>query len=313
MITERHAKGLVSIICYCVFITTPNLDLPVMDVNTTLKTTLDSLFDRLNVKSWTLHENHLQTTCTIRFLTANSTTRENSVCAPNTISYKQKSEYQINRDRQRIKNFSTERKTRSQTKNNNATETERCGQDISQSMDKLDTSNIDDFSSGSEVSDISSHLESPVTGKSLVELPVADVLPECAKSGLSVVEFPSLITKHPDLESHEHLTSNISNNKPGSVSKQSSSADLDRSYDDILYDHIAKRSGIRLADIVCNDCPVSLRTIGIKIGCFRMIYCEKCNLYICSSCRFGKGSLKYQTDQVFSHSSTCNNPASFVT
>ena len=150
-----------------------------MDVNTTLKTTLESLFDRLGVKSWTLHENHLQTTCTIRFSHANPATRESYVCAPNTTSYKQKSQYQINRDRQRIHNFSTKRKTRSQTKNNNATETERCGQDGSESMDKLDISNIDDFSSGSEVSDINSHLESPVMGESPVELPVADVLPEC--------------------------------------------------------------------------------------------------------------------------------------
>ena len=83
-------------------------------------------------------------------------------------------------------------------------------------------------------------------------------------------------------------------------------------YDDVFYDHVARHANSNLDDIACTDCPVTARAIGIKIRYFRMIYCDKCNLYMCSKCRFGSPD-ETQTDQGFTHSSACDYPASFIT
>ena len=83
-----------------------------------LKQLLDTLFEQKDLKSWTTHENKVGTVLTLRFGSIETATRdtpEHSHNVPKVRTYKQKSAYQLNRDRQRMETFSNNRKTRSQT------------------------------------------------------------------------------------------------------------------------------------------------------------------------------------------------------
>ena len=89
---------------------------------------------------------------------------------------------------------------------------------------------------------------------------------------------------------------------------------------DLFYAHLAKYPNIIYKDIQCNEsgCGMNMKSCGIEYGIYRFIFCELCEQYICSRCRFpGRhvSSLNSNSDinESFNHSSTCGNPSYFVT
>ena len=274
-----------------------------MDGNKTLKMLLDNLFDTLGLKSWTLHENNSGTTVTLRFPAAREST--DSDISPSTTTYKRKSRYQTNRDRTRLESFNVRCKTRSQAKlEENAPETERRGDDPSESFNPPDLSPIRGLSVASVDSVSSDLLESPIAdGSWIMDDGVTTALAESAC--VQEVDHSTRFNSENDSASADTKSElNFDDN----IKAQ------DRSYDDIFYEHLSKHSDIDVDNIVCNesDCPVRAKCVGVKIRYFRIIYCDKCNLYICSKCRFGPNSYKTDIEPGFTHSSTCNNPSFFI-
>ena len=58
------------------------------------------------VKSWTIHDKQFGSNVTIRFVESIPATRENPA-SPQSHKYKQKSEYQVKRDRDRMAHYNT--------------------------------------------------------------------------------------------------------------------------------------------------------------------------------------------------------------
>ena len=71
-----------------------------MENYTTLKQLLETLFDQKDLKSWTVHDNTLGTICTLRF--ADVSTASATRATPVSKTFKQKSKYQVQRDKERL-------------------------------------------------------------------------------------------------------------------------------------------------------------------------------------------------------------------
>ena len=83
---------------------------------------------------------------------------------------------------------------------------------------------------------------------------------------------------------------------------------------ELFYDHLSKFPNTEYKDIRCSagepKCTMYLKSCGIEYGISRMIFCDKCNIYICTQCRFpGRRINSSDTNEEPIHSSTCNNPA----
>ena len=79
-------------------------------------------------------------------------------------------------------------------------------------------------------------------------------------------------------------------------------------------DHLAMHPKTKVNDILTDqpDCSVTIKSVGVQIRYYRLIYCERCHCYMCTKCRFGTSNMVSE-DAHFSHSQTCNYPANFVT
>ena len=197
-----------------------------------------------------------------------------------------------------MENFSNRRNTRSQTVNENySPENKRCDIDSDShvSLVEPDLSSI----SGVSVDSYTSHIQPDTSSASLsiVDTTLSpEILPEV------VVELPSLSNnvipdKAPESNSHQSMKVPI--------------MDLDDS-NAILHEHLSKHPETKITDISCSYCPVNIKSIGVAIGYLSLIYCERCNLYICGKCIFGTTDT-IEGDEPFTHSSTCDYPSNFIT
>ena len=84
-----------------------------------------------------------------------------------------------------------------------------------------------------------------------------------------------------------------------------------------FYDHVSKYQKTDIHSIRCSECPMIMKSLGIEAGLDRFIYCDKCDIYLCSKCRFpGRPACligaAFESDEVFTHSSQCSNQAYLV-
>ena len=135
-----------------------------MDKYNTVKHILDTLCDQKDIKSWTIHENKFGTVCTIRLVDTDTVTRGNTP-TPKTTTFKQKSRYQVQRDKDRMDSFNNRANTRSQT----VVESNRDGDNSTNIMCESNQSRISSFCSSHAASVDSLHcdidhpsLDSPV-------------------------------------------------------------------------------------------------------------------------------------------------------
>ena len=247
-----------------------------------LKSLLDLLFEECDLKSWTTHENKNGNTVTLRFAsvktatreTTNPNTRENCESAGETKvkTFKQKSAYQLKRDKKRMEEFHNERLSRSKTNSDTLHMELRRGD-----LDDSPQNNM---------------CISPVTFDSTV----SDTLESTQMSSIdesTPEDEPCLENKEIDLPKFDDGINST-----------------------LIYDHMSKHTGTQLHDIKCSEseCAVNLRSVGVQIGMFRLIYCEKCDMYICTKCRYpGAYNRLSEDSEDLTHSTDCNYPACYVT
>ena len=105
-----------------------------MEAYSTVKLLLDTVFAYKDLKSWTLHENDIGTTCTLRFCDSDTNSSDCNE-TPKITTFKRKSSHQISRDKQRMDRFNISRPmTRSQTIIEKETEELRSGENNLQSL-----------------------------------------------------------------------------------------------------------------------------------------------------------------------------------
>ena len=257
-----------------------------MEDYSTLKQLLESLFDEKDLKSWTVHNNQVGTVFTLRFVNMSIATRENPP-APKTATFKQKSQYQMKRDRERLETFNNRAKTRSQA--NTPIENARHGDNSDNDTALPSEYNLSPVSVTSFGSNWSSLADPP---HSNVESPIEDL----SRLSSITVDLPD-----PVVSDNQHITVET----PEQTLTLRDSADgVDSG---LFYEHISKRSQIKYNDIKCHDCPKYIRSVGIEAGFMRLLYCARCDMYTCTRCR------PPSETETLTHSSTCNSSVDFIT
>ena len=254
-----------------------------MEDYSTLKQLLESLFDEKDLKSWTVHDNQAGTVCTLRFVNVSNATRE-TLPAPKTATFKQKSKYQVKRDRERLESFNNRANTRSQSIE--PIENVRHGDDVTVLISEPNLSPVSVTSFGANWS------------------PSADQFHSDAESPTDNLSQMSSITvdlPDPDVSDIQQITAEQSEQ---TLTLRDSADGVDSG---LFYEHISKRSQIQYNDIKCHDCPMYIRSVGIEAGHLRLLYCVRCDMYTCTRCR------PPSETETLTHSSTCNSSVDFIT
>ena len=209
-----------------------------------------------------------------------------------TTTFKQKSQSQIKRDRERLEHFQNRAKTRSHTEIENQRHSDSGAENFSESNLSPVTSIC---SSGSPqtfsppIAEISSSSESIPSEVGIEIPPLSDV------ERYVVVPAPS-VSDGPD-------TSLNSCTKPKiALSERADGVDSG-----LFYKHISNRSAIEYDDIKCSDCAMFIRSIAVVTGYDRLMYCENCDMYTCTKCR------PPSKCENMTHSSKCNSLICFIT
>lgn len=255
-----------------------------MEDNHILKALLETLFSSKELKSWTCHDNQNGSTVTLRFVDLSAATR-GSQSEPKTTTYRQKSRKQIARDKERLENFNTRVKTRSQTE----IEVRRQGDE---SAEQLEESNLSPASSVFSIPSQSSVLDIPGISPALNQA-----------SGYSRSISPQSSTVQ-SLETFLQDDIPACDKIPKKLKLRDSA---DRVDSELFYEHISKRSDIEYDNIKCHQCPAFMRSISIEGGLYRLMYCEQCDVYICTRCRPPPDT------GTLTHSSSCDSAIYFVT
>ena len=263
-----------------------------MEGNSTLKQLLDSLFGKLDLKSWTVHENDSGTVCTLRFGDTGGTNSGDT----HTTTFKRKSPYQLNRDRQRKEHhMRVKPKTRSETHAEHS-ESARCGDNDSMSLSNTSLSAESTVHSDPHTSfRLDTHSPgacAPVENSTTTPLP-AETVP------VVPIDLPSV----PD--SIECELSDSCSVNDGQMLGTPNEELADTFTNHLFREHLTHRSEISFKDIRCHDCRNHVTRPIINIPRWRgirMLYCEQCDLYMCSKCA-----------KLDKHKLICNNPIYFVT
>ena len=259
-----------------------------------LKQLLDTLCDRKQVKSWTVHENSFGTNVTIRYVSKPATS--DTALTPTSTTYKQKSGYQIKHDRARMEQFNR-RKTRSQT----AIENARCGddqqpqEDSDDDRDESDVASLIETSPDSRTDTIS--LDQNISPDRVISLssPISANLEDVPHIKIPVI--PEVIQTDSSQLSHEI------NIDPAIVIPEQATG-INRT---LFYDHIGNHSRINQSDIKCNTCEYHIRSCSIiELGYYRLRYCSICDRYVCTRCEPPYGPNK-------AIHSPCKNQLDFIT
>jgi len=294
-----------------------------------LKQLLESMFEQNDLKSWTTHGFRDKCLLTLRFSakvnngSTNPTTRE-------TVTFRKKSQYQISRDRQRLENFSNTRKTRSQTtaetehvelKRGETLENNCENSSYTPGMSRLDPMSEPFFPD----SPPAISMVTPEPSQTPVKVTLADMLEGGAAEDamdspdIAMPDTPEgqTVTDEDSLEAESEDDESINGAQGGKIDKPvikletklqktSYRAEFER-----FTSHISKYPNTVMKDIQCKECPVDLDSC--INGYERLIYCEKCDMYICTKCRFPDRSSVRDPDEIITHSQSCNNPASYIT
>ena len=146
--------------------------------------------------------------------------------------------------------------------------------------------------------------QSPISISQLPDHSVGAVPPLEHLESPPIMNFPSadeIIC--PISDTFEHNLKFDSSSKPKLILRDQA----DGVDSELFYEHLSKRTYIKYDDIKCHNCPIFLRSIGIEAGISRLMYCGRCNVYICTGCR-PPGGTKSMT-----HSSTCDSPIHLIT
>ena len=217
----------------------------------------------------------------------------------------------MQRDRERLQNFNNRVKTRSQEA---STENIRHGDTSTATMSNFSpgTGVGTDWSPSTDI--LSSNFESPLAAFAQR----SDVIPMSSTPSESTESLPSVdMPSVPDvLDSFSALAcadrksaepaadAKVDpNSKPKLVLRKGA----DGVKSELLYEHISNHSHIEYDDIKCDNCPLFMRSIGIEVGMRRLLYCYRCDKYLCSTCR------PPDTTENMTHSTTCNSPIFFIT
>ena len=223
----------------------------------TLKQLLDSLFGQKELQSWTIHENGSGTRVTLRFCDSSGA----SGGAENSRTFKTKSDYQLDRDKQRMERFlDTKRKTRSQT-----------NQDIIENVRSEDSENDFNLLSNTALSAQCSDLDSSACSFRL-DADTPGVNPDHTVSTMECT--PLSMEPIIDLPSLDSVENTDSRDQPCIQNKELA----DTFKNDMFYEHLTNRSEISFRDIKCHNCrstvPRHCINMGVRWRGIRMLYCE---------------------------------------
>ena len=86
---------------------------------------------------------------------------------------------------------------------------------------------------------------------------------------------------------------------------------------ELIYDHLSKHPETQVQNIRCSEseCAVTIKSVGVEIGIYRFLYCEQCDKYVCSKCRYPDHSSRPcgDSEDTITHSEVCKYPEHFIT
>ena len=222
-----------------------------------LRHTLDTLFETMDVNSWTLHENKNSSVITVRFCNMDGETKMN----PKTTAFRKKSQKQLDRDRQRC-----QRLNRPNTLSRTNLDGDNEEIENPRHVDDLDL----ELHSNLDISIVSAESVPPESPFQPSDSPSPPLLsPVQSNLADSHVDEPLLV--QPD----ETVPADMDCNTPAVAGAEAVTP--------LFREHVIHRNK-SWATMYCHDCRTNVNKAAGSSPKRRMTYCANCELYFCEDC-----------------------------